>query len=129
VLSTLHTISAAATIDRILNMFPLDERPQVQTQLATGLQGVVSQRLVPLAEGPGRIVAAEVMIASPTVRKQIEDGQTAELYASIRDGHHFKMNTMNQQLELLYNHKLISYDTALAYAGNYTELKQTLRRN
>ncbi|MCA1596647.1 MAG: PilT/PilU family type 4a pilus ATPase [Chloroflexi bacterium] len=128
VLSTLHTISAATTIDRILNMFPLDERQQVQMQLAVTLQGVISQRLVPLAEGPGRIVAAEVMIASPTVRKQIEDGQTAELYSSIREGHHFRMNTMNQQLEYLYNHKLISYETALLYAGNYTELKQTLRR-
>jgi len=129
VLSSLHTISAAATVDRVLNMFPTHERAQVQMQLATGLQGVISQRLVPLAQGPGRIVACEVMTASPTVRKQIEEGQTSDLYNSIREGHHFHMKTMNQQLELMYNNKLISYEIALAYAGNYTELKQTLRRN
>ncbi len=128
VLSSLHTVSAATTIDRILHLFPADERPQVCGQLAVNLQGVVSQRLVPLAEGVGRIVACEVMTASPTVRKHIEEGQTSDLYAAIREGHHFRMNTMNQQLEHLYNHKLISYETALAFAGNYTELKQTLRK-
>jgi twitching motility protein PilT len=128
VLSTLHTISAAATIDRIVNMFPTHEQSQVCAQLAVIIQGVVSQRLIPRAEGIGRVVACEVMTASPTVRRLIEEGNTGDLYNSIRDGHHFRMNTMNQQLEYLYNHKVISYDTALAYAGNYTELKQTLRR-
>ena len=129
VMATLHTISAAATVDRILNVFPKDEGNQVCLQLAVALQGVISQRLIPLADGHGRIVACEVMTASPTVRKLIEEGQTTELYAAIREGTHFRMNTMNQQLEQLYNHKLISYETALAFAGNYTELKQTLRRH
>ena len=129
VLSTLHTTSAPATIDRILNMFPAEERSQTCGQLALCLQGVISQRLLPLADGHGRIVACEIMTAAPTVRKLIEDGQTADLYNAIREGQHFKMNTMNQQLEQLYNRKLITYETALSFTGNYTELKQTLRRH
>jgi twitching motility protein PilT len=129
VLSTLHTTCCATTIDRILNLYPTHERAQVCSQLAVSLQGVVSQRLVPRADGQGRIVAYEVMIASPTVRKLIEDGQTADLYAAIRDGQHFKMNTMNQRLEQLYNGKVITYDAAMAFAGNMTELKQSLRKH
>ncbi|MDH7568303.1 MAG: type IV pilus twitching motility protein PilT [Armatimonadota bacterium] len=129
VLSTLHTTSAANTVDRIISAFPPHERSQVQVQLATILQGVLSQKLVPRADGRGRVPAVEVMIASPTVRKQIEDGTPDQLYTSIREGQHFGMNTMNQSLAFLYQRGLITYEDALANAGNYTELKQMLRRS
>ncbi len=128
VLSTLHTTSAANTVERIISAFPPHERMQVQIQLATSLQGVVSQKLINRADGRGRVPAVEVMIASPTVKKQIEDATPDQLYASIREGQHFGMNTMNQALASLYHRGLISYEDALAHAGNYTELKQMLRR-
>ncbi|NLC56580.1 MAG: PilT/PilU family type 4a pilus ATPase [Armatimonadetes bacterium] len=128
VLSTLHTTSAANTVERIISAFPPHERAQVQIQLATSLQGVISQKLIARADGRGRVPAVEVMIASPTVKKQIEDGTPDQLYATIREGQHFGMNTMNQALASLYHRGLISYDDALAHAGNYTELKQMLRR-
>jgi twitching motility protein PilT len=128
VLSTLHTTSAANTVERIISAFPPHEHAQVQIQLATSLQGVISQKLIARADGRGRVPAVEVMIASPTVKKQIEDGTPDQLYATIREGQHFGMNTMNQALASLYHRGLISYDDALAHAGNYTELKQMLRR-
>jgi twitching motility protein PilT len=129
VLSTLHTNAAGATIDRVVNSFPPHEKATVRSQLAASLAGVISQRLIRKADGPGRVVAVEVMTSSPTVRKQIEEGNAAELYAAIRDGHHFGMNTMNQSLERLYQAKQISYEDALANAGNLTELRHMLRRS
>jgi twitching motility protein PilT len=128
VITTLHTVSAAATVDRIINSFPQHLRRQVSAQLAASLLCVTSQRLVPRASGKGRIPAVEVLTNSPTVRKQIEEGDTGELYASLREGHHFGMNTMNQALEKLYQARQITYDEAMLYAGNPTELKQMLRR-
>ena len=129
VLSTLHTNAAGATIDRVVNSFPPHERATVRSQLGASLAGVVSQRLIRKLDGKGRVVAAEVMTSSPTVRKQIEEGNAAELYAAIRDGHHFGMNTMNQSLERLFQAKLISYEDALGNAGNLTELRHMLRRS
>ncbi len=128
VITTLHTVSAAATVDRIINSFPRDLRSQVSAQLAASLLCVTSQRLVRRAAGHGRLPAVEVMTVSPTVRKEIEEGNTSELYTSIRDGQHFGMNTMNQALEKLYMSKQITYDEALQFAGNPAELKQMLRR-
>jgi len=127
VLTTLHTVSATATVDRIINSFPQHLRRQVSAQLAASLLCVTSQRLVHRAAGAGRLPAVEVMTGSPTVRKQIEEGDTGELYASIREGKHFGMNTMNQALERLYQEKKITYDEAILYAGNLAELKQMLR--
>jgi twitching motility protein PilT len=129
VLSTLHTNSAGATIDRIVNAFPLHERAAVRSQLGASLAGVISQRLIRRLDGAGRVVAVEVMTSSPTVRKQIEDANAPELYNAIRDGHHFGMNTMNQALERLHQAKQISYEDALTNAGNLTELRHLLRRS
>jgi twitching motility protein PilT len=129
VFSTLHTSSAVATVDRIINAFPPHEKSLIRAELAGVLSGVLSQRLLRKAEGPGRVVAVEVMTHSPTVRKQIEEGNSAELYAAMRDGGHFGMNTMNQALEKHYQAKLVSYDDAVANAGNVAELRQMLRRS
>jgi twitching motility protein PilT len=128
VITTLHTVSAAATIDRIINSFPQHLQRQVSAQLAASLLCVTSQRLVHRAAGPGRLPAVEVLTNSPTVRKQIEDGDGGELYASMREGKHFGMNTMNQALEKLYVSKQITYDEAMQFAGNALELKQMLRK-
>jgi twitching motility protein PilT len=128
VLSTIHTTSASATIERIVNAFQPHERAQVRSQLATILTGVVSQRLLKRANGPGRVPAVEVMINTPSIKKYIEEGNTAEIYATIREGRHFGMNTMNQALERLVQAKLISTEDALNNAGNIQELRQMLRQ-
>jgi twitching motility protein PilT len=128
VLSTLHTTSAGATVERIVNAFQPHERPQVRSQLANVLTGVVSQRLLKRASGPGRVPAVEVMVNTPTIRKQIEEGSAAEIYNAIRDGRHFGMNTLNQALERLVQAKLITTEDALNSAGNIQELRQMLRQ-
>lgn len=129
VITTLHTTSAAGTIDRIVNSFPLHLKQQVCQQLSASLLCVTSQRLVRRANGPGRIPAVEMMTISPTVRKQLEEGDTTELYAAIREGSHFGMITMNQALERLYHSRAITYEEAIQFAGNPTELRQMLRRH
>ena len=128
VITTLHTTSAAATIDRIVNNFPEHLRKQVCQQLSASLLCVTSQRLVRRTSGSGRLPAVEVMTNSPTVKKNLEDGETGDLYAAIRDGGHFGMNTMNQALEKLHHARAISYEDAIQFAGNVTELRQMLRR-
>ena len=127
VITTLHTVSAVGTVDRLLNAFPPHERDQVRDQLAATLSCVVSQRLVHRATGVGRVPAVEVMTGSPTIKKQIEDGETGELYTSIREGAHFGMNTLNQALQALHHNKTITVDEALAATNNPTELRQMLR--
>jgi twitching motility protein PilT len=127
VITTLHTTSAASTVDRIVNSFPQHLKRQICQQLSASLLCVTSQRLVNRTNGQGRIPAVEVMTASPTVKKQLEEGDTADLYNCIRDGGHFGMNTMNQALEKLVHSKVISYDEAIQFAGNQAELRQMLR--
>ena len=102
VITTLHTTSAAATVDRIVNSFPEHLNQQICQQLSASLLCVTSQRLVRRTQGGGRLPAVEVMTSSPTVKKQLEEGDATDLYASIRDGGHFGMNTINQALENLF---------------------------
>jgi|SRR5579871_1922675 len=128
VITTLHTTSAASTIDRIVNSYPEPLKKQVCQQIAASLLCVTSQRLVHRASGTGLIPAVELMTVSPMVKKQLEDGETNDLYSNIRDGGHFGMNTMNQALEKLYQSKAITFDEAIQYAGNPAELRQMLRR-
>lgn len=127
VITTLHTTSAAATVDRIVNSFPQHLKRQVCQQLSASLLCVTSQRLVHRTNGQGRIPAVEMMTASPMVKKQLEDGDTADLYNCIREGGHFGMNTMNQALEKLALAKVISHDEAIQFAGNQAEMRQMLR--
>lgn len=128
ILSTMHTTSASATIERLVNAFPPHERSQIRSQLASVLTGVVSQRLLRRGNGPGRVPAVEIMINTPSIRKHIEESNAAELYNTIRDGRHFGMNTMNQSLQRLVEAKLISTEDALTNAGNIQELRQMLRQ-
>jgi twitching motility protein PilT len=129
VLSSIHTTSASATVERIVNAFQPHERTQVRSQLANVLTGVISQRLLRRANGPGRVPAVEIMINTPSVRKHLEDGNLPEIYAAIREGRHFGMNTMNQSLERLVQAKLITTEDALLNAGNIHELRQMLRQS
>jgi len=128
VLSSIHTTSASGTVERIVNAFQPHERAQVRSQLANVLTGVVSQRLLKRSSGPGRVPAVEIMVNTPSVRKHIEEGNLHEIYATVREGRHFGMNTMNQSLERLVQAKLISTEDALNNAGNIQELRQILRQ-
>jgi twitching motility protein PilT len=128
VFSTVHTPSAAETMDRIINMFPPHDKPQICMRLSNSLRGIISQKLVPLKDGSGRIAAVEVMISTPTIAKLIEEGRVGQIYSAIEEGQFWGMQTMNQCLYKYYKQGLITEEDALAYAGNLTELRQMLRR-
>ena len=128
VFSTVHTTSAAETIERIVSIFPPHEKNQICLRLSTSLLGIISQKLIPRADGSGRVCAVEVMINTPTVSKLIEEGRTSQLYAALNEGGHWGMQTMNQSLVKFFQEGLITEEDAIAYAGKVTELKQMLRR-
>jgi twitching motility protein PilT len=128
VFSTVHTTSASDTVERIVSIFPPHEKNQICLRLSTSLLGIVSQKLVPRADGTGRVPAVELMINTPTVAKLIEEGRSSQIYAAMNEGGYWGMQTMNQSLLKYWRAGVISEDDALVYAGNQTELKQMLRR-
>jgi len=128
VFSTVHTTSAADTVERIVSIFPPHEKSQICLRLSTSLLGIVSQKLVPRADGTGRVPAVEVMVNTPTVAKLIEEGRSSQIYSAMNEGGYWGMQTMNQSLVKYWRAGVISEDDALTYAGNLTELKQMLRR-
>jgi twitching motility protein PilT len=128
VFSTLHTASASETLDRIINLFPPHEKPQLCLRLANSLRGVISQKLLPRVDTEGRVAAVEIMIATPTIAKLIEEGRAGNLYSAIQEGNFWGMQTMNQCLIKYFRAGIIGEDDALNAAGNATELKQLLRR-
>lgn len=129
VYSTVHTTSAADTIERIVSIFPPHEKSQVCLRLASSLLGVVSQQLIPRADGTGRVAAVEIMVNTPTIAKLIEEGRTGQLYSAINEGGYWGMQTMNQSLVKYWRTGVISIEDAIAYAGNVTELKQMTRKS
>jgi twitching motility protein PilT len=128
VFSTLHTASAAETLDRVINMFPPSDRDMVCLRLSGFLRGVVSQKLLPRADGTGRVGAIEVMVVTPTISKLLEEGRSGGLYGAIAEGNFWGMQTMNQCLLKYYKAGLINEEEATANAGNITEMKQMIRR-
>lgn len=128
VFSTVHTASAAETMDRIINMFPPHEKNIISMRLANALRGIVSQKLIPNKTGDGRVAGVEVLIATPTISKMIEDTHFSSIYAAITEGGFWGMQTMNQSLYKYYKQGIISEEEALLFAGNLTELKQMFRR-
>jgi twitching motility protein PilT len=132
VFGTLHTSSAAETLDRISNMYAPHERAMLWLRLSVSLRGVISQKLVKRADDSGRVVAQEILIVTPTAAKQLEEGKSEDLYGLIRqDGqeNYWGMQTMNQCLERYACEGTITEEEAMAKAGNVAELKQMLRRS
>ncbi|WP_407345835.1 type IV pilus twitching motility protein PilT [Pengzhenrongella phosphoraccumulans] len=113
VFATLHTQDAAQTIDRIIDVFPSHQQAQVRTQLASGIQAVVCQTLCKRADGPGRAVATEVLIATPAIRNLIREGKTHQIYSAMQAGAQFGMHTMDQHLAELVKSGKISYEAGL----------------
>ncbi|OFW13835.1 MAG: type IV pili twitching motility protein PilT [Acidobacteria bacterium RIFCSPLOWO2_12_FULL_67_14] len=129
VFSTLHTLDAAETINRIVAVFPPHQQQQVRLQLASVLKAVVSQRLIPKADGRGRVPAVEVMITTPFIRDCILDRDKTQLIRSaIAQGtSQYGMQTFDQSIFWLYEQKLISQDEALRWASNVDEFKLRLQ--
>lgn len=124
VFSTLHTVDAAQTIDRIIDVFPPDQQAQVRTQLAATVQAVISQTLLPTRDGKGRIAAFEVMIGSPSVRTIIREGKTHALYMDIQTGRDVGMQTLDGCLLDLLRDGKIEYEQALSKSSHIDDFKR-----
>ncbi len=126
ILTTLHTASAPQGIDRIIDVFPPHQQPQARAQLSTTLEGVIYQALIPRADGAGRIVATEVMIASDAIRSLIRDGKTPQMVTVMQTGSKFGMQTLDQVLLDLYRKGLISLEDALFRCRDPQVARKTL---
>lgn len=128
VFSTVHTASAYETMDRIINMFPPHEKSFMSQRMGGSLRAIIAQKLIPRADGDGRVAALEILICTPTVTKKIEDGHFSDLYALMNEGEFWGMQTMNQALVRYVKAGIITEETAIRHAGVASELKQMLRR-
>lgn len=126
VFATLHTNSASQSIDRMIDVFPPHQQPQIRAQLSNILMAVVSQRLIPQIGG-GRIAAAEILVATPAVRNIIREGKTHQLEAVIQTGSEFGMQSMDKTLVSLIHNGNISYDDARMVAVDQDELDRLMR--
>jgi pilus retraction protein PilT len=126
VLTTLHTTTAYSAVGRILDFFPAHERDQIRRQLASNLQAVICQRLVPAIAG-SVVPAVEIMISTPTVRKLIDENRLDKLSAAIETGNEDGMQTFNQSLYQLVKAKMITEENALARATNPDALRMNFR--
>lgn len=116
VLSTLHTIGAAKTIDRIIDVFPPHQQQQIRIQLASVLMAVISQQIMPKADGTGRVAAFEVMIANPAIRNLIREGKTHQMQTVIQTSSNQGMQTMDASLLKLFKNREITQATLKKYA-------------
>jgi len=126
VLATLHTNSAAQSVDRMIDVFPPHQQPQVRSQLGNILMAICSQRLIP-ALGGGRVAAAEILVATPAVRNIVREGKNYQLEAVIQTGADHGMQSMDRTLVNLIHAGTISYDEARNYAVDLEELDRLMR--
>lgn len=126
VMGTLHTSSAAQTIDRIIDACPVDAKEQVRTQLANMIQGILAQLLIPTADGNGRAAAVEVMIGTDAIKNLIRSNKVAQMDSTIQGGASVGMQTLNDALAKLYRAGRISYQVALDFASDPADLEKKL---
>ncbi len=127
VFSTLHTQTAPLTITRIVDVFQSERREQVRQQLANSFRAVISQQLIPLADGKGRVVAVEYMVDTPAIRSLVREGKEHQLYSAIQTGQALGMQTMDSALIRLYNSGRITKEAALDYCIDRAEMERLLR--
>ena len=127
VLSTLHTVNAVQTVERIIGYFPPHLHDLVRMQLALVLEGAISLRLLRRRDGPGRIPAVEVLMATPTLREMLQKGRTREIPSALRDGAYFGTQTFGQSLKALLKSGTISVEDAMTAADNPDELRLELK--
>ncbi len=125
--ATLHTNSAVQTINRILDVFPPYQQPQVRAQLSFVLEGVLTQNLLPKAGGPGRVLVIEVMVPNPAIRNLIREDKIHQVYSQMQVGQtKFGMQTFNQSLAIAFSKRLITLEEAMGRSSDPEELKNIL---
>ncbi len=127
VFATLHTFNAIQTINRILSFFPPNEREVIRSQLAEVFRGSISQKLLPKADGKGRIPTLEILFTTPTIKDFILKDELEEIYKLVQKGSYNDMITFNMSLYKLYKEGLITKETALEHSDNQNELQQYMR--
>ncbi|MBI4912078.1 MAG: type IV pilus twitching motility protein PilT [Acidobacteria bacterium] len=126
---TLHTSSCVQTINRIIDVFPAHQQPQIRAQLSLVLEGVVCQSLIPRASGKGRVLALEVMIPNPAIRNLIREDKIHQIYSAMQTGQlKHGMQTFNQSLAELVLKSEITQDMAMSYSSNQDELRELVNR-
>jgi twitching motility protein PilT len=126
VFSTLHTIGAASTIDRIIDIYPTSQQQQIRVQLAMVLEGVISQSLIPTADGNGRVAAFEVMLGTPAIRSLIREAKTHQIQSTIQTSRAQGMITMDDALYELFSAGTITRENALVYAQDQQYLRKKM---
>jgi twitching motility protein PilT len=126
VFATLHTQDAPQSIDRVIDVFPAHQQQQVRVQLASALQGICTQQLVPTRDGQSRAIACEVMVATPAVRNLVREGKTHQIYSMLQAGGRYGMVTMDMSLVQLVRSGRITQDMALERCGNEEDFRRLL---
>ena len=126
VFATLHTQDTAQTVDRIVDVFPPEQQQQVRVQLSVALQGIISQQLLPTADGQGRICACEILVPTPAVRNLIREGKTHQIYSALQTGGQFGMQTMDAALAQLVRENKITRELAESRASAPEELRRLM---
>jgi twitching motility protein PilT len=126
---TLHTNSAAQTINRIIDVFPAGQQAQIRTQLSLVLEGIVCQALLPKIDGKGRVASLEIMVPTPAIRNLIRDDKVHQIYGAMQTGQDkLGMQTANQSLASLYMKRAITLETAMTASSNKDELQDMINR-
>ncbi len=126
---TLHTNSAASTINRIIDVFPSSQQSQIRTQLSLVVEGIVCQALLPRADGKGRVVSLEILVPTPGIRNLIREDKVHQIYSAMQTGQEkLGMQTMNQSLATLHFRRLITLETAMTASSNREELQEMINR-
>ncbi|MEA2296156.1 MAG: twitching motility protein PilT, partial [Solirubrobacteraceae bacterium] len=126
VFATLHTQDTPQTIDRIIDVFPASQQQQVRVQLSVALQGIITQQLLPTADGAGRVAACEVLLATPAIRNLIREGKTHQIYSSLQTGASVGMQTMDAALATLVRAGKITQQLAESRSSTPEELRRLL---
>lgn len=124
VLSTLHTVGAVNTVDRIIDVFPPHQQQQIRIQLASVMEGVISQQLIPTIDQAGRVAAFEVMLSSPAIRNLIREGKNHQIASFIQTNRKLGMQTMDDAIFELYNKGRISREEAISFAQDMTTMER-----
>ena len=127
VFSTLHTVDAVRTVERIISLYPPHQHELIRLQLSMVLEGVISLRLIPRKDGHGRVPATELMISTPTIRDCLVEGRTKEIARFVADGEYYGSMTFNQSLRKLFEEGIVSYEDAMSASDNPDELALELR--
>jgi len=128
VFATLHTSDAAQTINRIIDVFPSHQQQQIRTQVSFVLQAILSQQLIPKQNSTGRVLATEILVATPAIRSLIRESKIHQIYSVLQTSQKDRMRTMNQAFYELYQKKLISYEDAFARTTDSEDLLRIFKR-